>query len=223
MVGTALVRGSFPQGLGEAIEDGRLSPRNLVFEVLLIVPQELKVDLVFFEGPAASGDSAHINGEPHHLILVKVGLVRLLRSRSMALNNFSSFPLRFDQWRKYGLPSLQAQPLIFLTLKHLNLLIISPSLHIRLKQQPRFSFPRPFHQAYFPSDPPFSNVSFLFYFNAFFQEKSSIKSSERESDRFLCAEALLVENPLERHEMGYLFQKSSNQHESEDHPWNTHC
>jgi hypothetical protein len=46
VVGTALVGGSFPQGLGETIEDCRFPPRNLIFEVLLIVPQELKVDLV---------------------------------------------------------------------------------------------------------------------------------------------------------------------------------
>lgn len=96
----------------------------------------------------------------------------------MALNNFSSFPLRFDQWRKYSLPGLQAQPLIFLTLKHLNLLIISPSLQIRLKQQSRFSFPRPLHRAYFFSDLPFSYVPFPSYLCAFFQEKPSIKSSE---------------------------------------------
>ena len=60
-------------------------------------------------------------------------------------------------------------------------------------------------------------------FMCLFPGKTLDQIFRRESDRFLCVEAHLVENPLERHEMGYLFQKSSNQHESEDQPWNTHC
>lgn len=85
--------------------------------------------------------------------MVKVRLIRLLRSRSMTLNYFSSFLLRFNQGRQYGLPILQAKFLIFLSVQHLNLLIITSSPRIQLSGARVFHIPRPSQDHNFISDP----------------------------------------------------------------------
>lgn len=62
VVAATLIRSPLPECFGEAVKYCGLSPCNFVLEIPFVGPEEVEVDFVFFEPPAASGDPAHVYG-----------------------------------------------------------------------------------------------------------------------------------------------------------------
>ena len=118
VVTTTLVRSPLLQGFRESIENGGTTTRNLILEVFLVVFQEVKVDFVFLEDPAASGDATHVHRQTYHLVLIEVGLVGLLRPLVMVLDNSPALTFWFSGRRNASFSKLRLSFEILLPLKH---------------------------------------------------------------------------------------------------------
>ena len=95
VMASALVRGSFPQGLRQSIENCRFPPRNLIFKILLVGLKKIKIDPVLFQSPTSSGDPFHVHGKSNFFVFVELGFERFLGARFWTFNDLSPFLFLF--------------------------------------------------------------------------------------------------------------------------------